>query len=66
VRQERLQRFNLDRVDDFKRGQDRIDLSGIDAKSGGGNQAFKFIGKQGFHDEKGELRFAKKAGFVVV
>jgi hypothetical protein len=24
------------------------------------------IGRQGFHDEKGELHFVKKAGFIVV
>ena len=42
---------------DFKRGQDRIDVSGIDAKAGGVNDAFKFIGKKGFHDKAGELRY---------
>jgi 6-phosphogluconolactonase (cycloisomerase 2 family) len=58
---------NRDVIEDFSRGQgDRIDLSGIDAKTGGGNQAFKFIGVQGFHDQKGELHFVKKAGFVLV
>jgi hypothetical protein len=58
---------NHDVILDFSHGQgDRIDLASIDAKSGGGNQAFKFIGKQGFHDQKGELHFVKKAGFVLV
>jgi 6-phosphogluconolactonase (cycloisomerase 2 family) len=58
---------NRDVILDFSHGQgDRIDLAGIDAKSGGGNQAFKFIGKQGFHDQKGELHFITKAGFVLV
>ena len=42
---------------DFKRGQDRIDVSGIDAKTGGVDDPFKFIGKKGFHDKAGELRF---------
>jgi Ca2+-binding RTX toxin-like protein len=45
-----------DVIKDFEPG-DTIDLKGIDAKSGGGNQAFTFIGKQGFHGVKGELRF---------
>lgn len=46
---------------------DRIDLRGIDAKSGiKGNQKFKFIGKQGFHDQKGELHIVTKVGFVIV
>jgi hypothetical protein len=59
---------NRDVILDFTHGEgDRIDLAGIDAKSGvGGNQRFTFIGKQGFHHEKGELHFVKKAGFVVV
>jgi Ca2+-binding RTX toxin-like protein len=46
---------------------DRIDLSGIDAKTGiNGNQKFKFIGVQKFHDTKGELHIVKKVGFVIV
>ena len=58
---------NRDVILDFSHGQgDKIDLSGIDAKSGGGNQAFHFIGTHAFHDQKGELHFVKKAGFVVV
>lgn len=41
-----------------ERGQDVIDLIGIDAKTTvGGNQAFRFIGAQAFHDRAGELRF---------
>ena len=56
---------NRDVILDFSRlDDDTIDLRNIDAKSGSGNQKFKFIGKQGFHDEKGELHFIKKAGFV--
>jgi Ca2+-binding RTX toxin-like protein len=35
---------------------DQIDLSDIDAKKGHGNQAFHFIGKQGFHHKAGELQ----------
>ncbi|MEZ5829043.1 MAG: hypothetical protein R3D30_07705 [Hyphomicrobiales bacterium] len=47
---------------DFNRAeQDGIDLRTIDAMKGvAGNQTFKFIGKQGFHDVKGELRFEDK------
>jgi fibronectin-binding autotransporter adhesin len=45
---------------------DDIDLSGVDAKTGSGNQAFKWIGKAKFHDKKGELHYVKKAGFVIV
>jgi Ca2+-binding RTX toxin-like protein len=49
-----------DVIRDFEHG-DKINLKGIDAKSGGGanagDQAFTFIGKQGFHNVKGELRF---------
>jgi 6-phosphogluconolactonase (cycloisomerase 2 family) len=55
-----------DVIEDFTRGEDRIDLATIDAKTGAGNQAFKFIGKQGFHGVKGELHFVKKAGFIIV
>jgi Ca2+-binding RTX toxin-like protein len=51
---------------DFERALDWIDLSAIDAKQGSGNQAFKWIGKQGFHGVKGELHFVKKAGYVLV
>ncbi|MGH6734567.1 MAG: calcium-binding protein [Methyloceanibacter sp.] len=57
-----------DKIMDFKRGQDDvIDLRDIDAKSGvGGNQNFKFIGKQDFHEKKGELRYEDKGSTVIV
>ena len=56
-----------DIIEDFTRGEDRIDLFDIDAKSGvNGNQKFKFIGAQKFHDVKGELHFVKKAGLGLV
>lgn len=32
----------------------------------GGNQAFKFIKKQDFHDKKGELRYKVKKGDAIV
>jgi hypothetical protein len=48
-----------DVITDFIRGIDRIDLSSIDANSRvAGNQVFKFIGTQAFHETAGELRFS--------
>ncbi|GHC48045.1 calcium-binding protein [Neogemmobacter tilapiae] len=56
-----------DRIDDFNRAQgDKIDLRGMDAKSGAGNQAFIFIGSQAFDGDKGDLRFVKAGTNVVV
>ncbi|MGH6734975.1 MAG: autotransporter-associated beta strand repeat-containing protein [Methyloceanibacter sp.] len=56
-----------DKIMDFKHSQhDKIDLSGIDAKTGSGNQAFKWIGKSDFHDKKGELRYEDKGSKVIV
>ena len=53
-----------DTIRDFKRKADKINLKGIDANvDKAGNQAFKFIGKQDFHEVAGELR-AWKAGKV--
>ena len=47
-----------DVVLDFAQGYDKIDLSGIDAKSGTStNDAFTFIGNQAFHGTAGELRY---------
>ena len=50
----------------FERKKDLIDLTAIDARKGSGNQEFKFIGKQGFHDKKGELRYVVKKGDAIV
>ena len=51
--------FNRDVIVGFSRTEDdRIDLTTIDAETGGGNQKFHFIGKDTFSGEKGELRFA--------
>lgn len=49
-----------DTIKDFKRGEDKIDLSKIDADQDGtgGNQAFKFIGGRAFSGHDGELRFS--------
>jgi Ca2+-binding RTX toxin-like protein len=50
----------------FVSGEDVIDLNPMDAKSGSGNQDFKFIGKAGFHHIKGELRYQKAGADMVV
>ncbi|MGH6735356.1 MAG: M10 family metallopeptidase C-terminal domain-containing protein [Methyloceanibacter sp.] len=56
-----------DTIQDFTRGQDHIDLSGIDAKKGvSGNNAFKFIGRDDFNDRKGELRYDDRGSKVIV
>jgi Ca2+-binding RTX toxin-like protein len=47
-----------DLVGDFQQGTDRIDLAGIDAVKGGGNDAFDFIGTDAFSGTPGELRYA--------
>ena len=62
---------NRDIILDFQHGTnitgDDIDLRTIDAKTGvAGNQAFHFIGKQGFHHHKGELHYVKSGGNVIV
>lgn len=47
-----------DRILDWSRAQgDRIDLSGIDAVAGGGNDAFSFIGVAAFSGVAGQLRY---------
>lgn len=50
-----------DLITDFIQGEDVIDLSAIDAKTGRGNQAFSFIGDDAFHGYKGELHFRQTA-----
>lgn len=48
-----------DNITDFGNGDDVMDLSQFDAKTGvDGNQAFKFIGTDKFSDSAGELRYA--------
>ena len=53
---------------DFSRSEnDRIDLSEFDAKRNvPGDQHFKFIGKQDFHDRPGELHYVKHKNFLLV
>jgi serralysin len=57
-----------DQILDFSHAEDdTIVLATIDANTHkGGNQAFHFIGAQGFHDKEGELHYLKKAGSLVV
>ena len=45
-----------DVITDFTQGQDHIDLSAIDAKTGGLDDEFSFIGGSNFGHHKGELR----------
>lgn len=40
-------------------GHDHIDLNDIDAKKGGADNKFHFIGTQGFHHKAGELHYVK-------
>jgi Ca2+-binding RTX toxin-like protein len=49
-----------DRITDFQRGLDDIDLAAIDAKPGGADNAFKFIGAQAF-TAAGQVRVVQKA-----
>ncbi len=56
-----------DTIEDFTRADgDLMDLSAIDAKTGSGNQAFKWIGKSNFHEKKGELHYVVKNGNAYV
>ena len=56
-----------DIIQDFTHAQgDRIDLSAIDAVTGGTNQAFTFIGTTAFTHHAGELRYALSGGDTIV
>ncbi|MBV1916948.1 MAG: M10 family metallopeptidase C-terminal domain-containing protein [Sphingomonadaceae bacterium] len=56
-----------DRIEDFSQSEgDRIDLSAIDALSGAGDNAFRFIGKAGFTGNGGELRYADFADHLMI
>lgn len=56
-----------DKIVDFERGIDTIDLKRIDAKvHDPGNDKFKWIGKQKFHGVEGELHYVKKGGLILV
>ena len=51
-----------DRVTDFHRGSDKIDVSGIDAITGGADNAFAFIGSGAFGGVAGQLRAYSSGG----
>ena len=54
-----------DRITDFLRGTDRIDLSQIDARPGTEtNDAFAFIGTSAFSNTAGELRYQAEGNSV--
>jgi Ca2+-binding RTX toxin-like protein len=56
-----------DRIREFTRGEDRIDLRLLDADpDSGGNQAFLFRNNQGFSGEGGEVRFSRLNGDTYV
>lgn len=56
-----------DRIQDFARGIDKIDLSGIDANAAAtGDQGFIFIGTTGFTGRAGELHQIRFNGLTVI
>lgn len=65
--QSRAGNAGWDVIEDFHRGEDKIDLLTIDANFGrSGNQAFVWIGGQEFHGRAGELRAQKGEGGMIV
>ena len=57
---------NRDVVTDFSHVQgDKLDLAAIDAKAGGGNDAFTFIGDKGF-TAAGQVRFVAEGDHTLV
>lgn len=56
-----------DLIGDFVSGEDRIDLSSIDAVAGtGANEAFTFIGTNAFSNVSGQVRYDVNGGFLHV
>ncbi len=56
-----------DRITDFGRGNNRIDLSAIDADpTAPGNDAFTFLGQAGFNGQPGGLRYLHTDGKTIV
>lgn len=55
-----------DMITDFVAGEDMIDLSGIDAILGGGDDAFTFIGNGRYSGTAGELRYFVDGGDIYV
>ncbi|MDO5647597.1 calcium-binding protein [Paracoccus sp. (in: a-proteobacteria)] len=54
-----------DRIVDFQRGVDRIDLSGVDARVGRGDDAFHWIGQDDF-TAAGQARYSVTDGVTTV
>ncbi len=54
-----------DLIADFAVGADKIDLSGIDAKSGGTDDPFNFIGTAGFTGSAGQLHYWVAGGLTI-
>ncbi|GHC46007.1 calcium-binding protein [Neogemmobacter tilapiae] len=50
-----------DRITDFRAGLDLIDLSSLDARAGGADDAFRFIGAKAF-TAAGQVRVVNKSG----
>jgi hypothetical protein len=49
----------MDRILDFTQGQDKIDLSGIDADTAiAADQSFNFVGNTAFSNTAGELYYS--------
>jgi Ca2+-binding RTX toxin-like protein len=60
-------RTQTDRITDFNRAYDIIDLKAIDANTeSGGNQTFKWIGTEKFHGKAGELRYFTSGDRTVI
>ncbi|MEA3042619.1 MAG: hypothetical protein QOH47_457 [Sphingomonadales bacterium] len=59
-------KFMPDAILDFTSGQDKIDLSAIDAVAGGGDDPFTFIGTGAFTRHAGELRYEAIAGQLMI
>jgi Ca2+-binding RTX toxin-like protein len=58
---------SADRITDFSHSQgDKIQLSAVDAKAGGSDNAFKFIGTKAFTGTSGELRYADSGGHTFI
>ena len=53
-------------ISDFLSGADVIDLSRLDAKTGGNDDAFAFIGAAAFSSVAGQLRFRVSGANVIV
>lgn len=59
---------NRDVITDFSQvvDHDLINLLAIDAKKGGADNAFMFIGKHAFHHKAGELHYIQNSAFQIV